>query len=753
MPPFFHGSNADQGSAKGPLASGRFRRKLREVTTPPPESVAPKVLPGWRRSLLTVLSVMLLLTFLGIAVAYIFGYSFAKYFVESPAGQRVASTSVGHAIKVDGEFAPLKLDHWTIITDSFTSTGWPGEAIGGLKVYGVRAEFDPEAIWRGVYHIKGITVERGQFTLRTPNDALKRPMPPKKPRPWWAHFLPSVFECGPIVSPDANVDFEFENQEAHIQHAPLQADLIGKDFRYTATGGTLAFPYLPPMHIDRLKIMVTRPLLTIEEAELSGVDPNDPVRMTLHGEMGQHADKTIKAIVQVTQMPIAQMLPAELAPLIHGRLTGHLTWDRDETGDAKYSEGDLDLSGASIDDLAVFKQLSALHGNPDLLNFTFDTFHVKFRMKNGYFTGDILAVSAGKFALAGNITYDMPTKLATLDLKFTQLPLKVWLPSDFKPRYDGVATASLQWRGQLNTVKDSSGELSVNLDGTHVTNPPLLRALLKKTSLRTPEEINFKTAQFDFTYKDQVFQLTRAQIDAPGFITANVTGTLATPDKTLDAVMTWSGLKLSNWLPPKMAQQLSGDVGGGVKVHVRQWQFKDGSYGGDIQMVNGQLAYTSVQSMVARFVNDKRLLDIPLTRASFSWTFNAGALAVTNIDLRAGDAFGVQGNLGMSADGQVSGVLSVGIRPDYVGSLMGLGNAVFKRDDEGLRWAKVTVSGTTKKPKQDLSSQLMAQLPKHPLVVFGLAGKMASWYVGDWFGAAEEWKRPKRTNPDVVVGR
>ena len=39
-----------------------------------------------------------------------------------------------------------------------------------------------------------------------------------------------------------------------LAHAPLQADLIGKDFRYTATGGTLqGFPYLPALHIDKLR--------------------------------------------------------------------------------------------------------------------------------------------------------------------------------------------------------------------------------------------------------------------------------------------------------------------------------------------------------------------------------------------------------------------------------------------------------------------------------------------------------------------
>jgi len=714
------------------------------TTTPKTELIAPRVYPGWRRWLLTVMSVLLVLTFIVVTLGYLVSYPLIKYFVQSPAGQRVAASSLGRAIKVEGAFAPLHLDHWIITTDSFTSTGWPGEAIGGFNAYGVRVDFDPEAVWHGVWHIKGIQIDHGQFTLRTPNDALKRPMPPKKAKPWYAHFLPVVFECGPIVSPDANVDFEFMNQQAQIAHAPLQADLIGRDFRYTATSGTLQnFPYLPALHIDTLRVMVTRPEVTIEDAELRGIDPADPVRMSLHAELGQRQDKTIKAIIDVTQMPIEQMLPPDVAAVVHGRMTGHVTWDRDAVGKDIYSDGDVDLSGASIDDLSVFKMLSVLHGNADLLNFTFDTLHLKFHAANGVFTGDLTAVSAGKFALAGRITYDEASKVASIDAQFTQLPLKVWLPGELKPNYDGVATASLQWRGPLRSLKDSTAALSINLDHTHISSPPLLRRLLAKSKLRTPDEIDFKTARLDLTYKDQVFTLTRAQIDAPGVITASATGTVSPPDNQLDAVLVWTGLKLGNWLPPELARQLVGDLDGRVEVRARRWQMKDGSYGGDLQLVRGKLEYTSVQSLFARWAKDPALLDIPLTRAALTWQWNADALTVRDLDVRGGDAFGVQGGVAVAADGALSGQVEVGLREQEVRSFMGLGDAVFTRQADGLRWARVTLSGTAKHPRQDLSAQLLAQLPSHPLALLGLGGRALSWTLGNWFGAAEEWKRGK----------
>ncbi len=179
-----------------------------------------------------------------------------------------------------------------------------------------------------------------------------------------------------------------------------------------------------------------------------------------------------------------------------------------------------------------------------------------------------------------------------------------------------------------------------------------------------------------------------------------------------------------------------------MKFHVRRWKLKDGAYAGDVQLAHGELDHTSVQAMLARFVDDKRLLQIPLTRASFSFAWNGGALNVTNLDLRGGDELGVQGGFTLRPSGELSGLLWVGTRPVYLKSLLGLGNAVFHRDAEGLRWAQVHLSGTAREPKEDLSAQILGQLKQHPLALLGLSGKLVSWYAGNLLGTDEEWKRP-----------
>ena len=687
------------------------------------------------------LGLVLVVVLLAIAVR-IYLYDFAKDWIESPAGPRVAGRELGKSIKVDGTFSPIHLDGWTIQTDSFTSQGWPGEAIGSLDAYNVRAQFDPSAIADRAWRFSSIQIDHATIRLLTPNDALKRPVLPKKPPPWYAVFLPNRFVCGPIVSQKSDITFVFQGTDAGIHDAHVQADLIVKDLKYTATSGVLDFPYLPPLRIQRIEMLVTRPAITIYTAQLTGIDPQDPARLTLSGRIGMREDKSIDADVDVTEMSIEKILPENLRPLIQGKISGKLTWHRNASGDDILSDGDLKLTGASIHNLSVFKELTDLHNNPDLQDFTFDEATCHYHLQGGQLTLDLHASVEGKFNLTGRVTYDVKSKMTDLDLTVDELPLKIWMPSEFKPRYSGTAKAVLKWHGQLDTRKDSTATIALNLDGTHISNPVLLRRFLSAKGFRAPDEIQLDKAQFLFSYQDEIFRLTQAQLVAPGLMNAQLTGSLST-GSALTATVDWQGLTVQNWLPAKFAQLLSGDLNGHLSLAVRKWKFGDGSYGGDIHLLNGELRYTSFQSVLARFLDVRTLLKMPLTRTQLSWTWDQGDLSVRGIDIRGGDDIGIKGDFSIRNSSDLSGLLWVGAKPEYLEWLPDAEKMIFTRKEEGLVWAQVKLSGTMKKPGQDLGTRILTQLKRHPLVMAGLGVKLVSWYVGNWFGVDKDWKRPE----------
>jgi hypothetical protein len=717
----------------------------------PEESASPASKGASFRWQSCIVRVVLGLTFLAVMIAVaarFFGYDIAKAWIESPAGSRVTARELGKAIKVDGAFTPLHLNGWTIQTDSFKSEGWSGEAIGSLDAYNVRAEFDPSAVSRRAWRFSNIQIDHVVIRLLNPNDALKRPMLTKKPPPWYAIFLPNHFECGPIVSQKSDVEFVFQGIDSAIHDARVQADLIGKNFKYTATSGVLDFPYLPLLRIERLEMFVTRPSITIDTAQLAGIDPQDPARLMLSGRVGMREDKSMDAEVEVTEMSIEKILPENLRPLIHGKISGKLNWHRDTSGVEVSSEGDLKLTGASISNLSVFMELTDLHNNPDLQSFTLDEASCHYRLEGGRLSLDLHARTTGKFNLTGTVTYNLKSKMTDFDLSFDELPLKVWMPSEFKPRYSGMAKAVLKWHGQLDSRQDSTATLALNLDGTHISNPVLLRRFLAAKGFRAPDDIQLDKAQFDFSYQNEVFKLTRAELVAPDVMNAQLTGSLS-PGKVLVATMDWQGLTLQNWLPVRFAKQLSGDLNGHIALAVRKWKFSDGSYGGDIRLLNGELRYTSFQSVLARFLDQRPLLELPLARTQLSWTWDKGDLNVKRIDIRAGNDIGVKGDFAIDDSKDLSGLLWIGTKPEYLEWLPDAEQTIFTRKEEGLVWAQVKLSGTMEKPGQNLDSRVMAQLTRHPLAMVGMGFKLVSWYVGNLFGADTEWKRPEATNGEV----
>lgn len=707
--------------------------------TPPP---APKT-SRLRRLPLLILSILGLLALLIAATIYLDGYNIAKDFVQSPAGQHTASAGVAKLIKVDGQFSPIHMNGWNLSIESYEGPGWPGEAIGAMNLQDMHFQLDPGALLtQWVYRIDGIQIAKGYIRLDKPDDALKRKMPPKGPRPWYAFLLPSKFVCGPMICPDTALDFPFRGGEGHLTHAHVQADLIGKNLQYTATSGTLDFAYLPQLKVDYLKMLVTRNEIEIYDLKLIGLTPADPAQLGLKARIGQHADKSIKADVDLVQMPIEQILPEELAPLIHGRATGHVIWNTDVTGKKISAEGEISLNGATIDNLSIFKQLALLHGNPDLQDFTFSDLSCKFHLEDGVFTAELVAKVPDKFSITGHIRYTLETKEADLDATFGDLPLKTWLPPEFKPRIFGAASAHLVWHGQLSTIKGSNGYVFINLDGMKVNNPVIMRRIMTRKGFTVPDELFFRTAEFNISYQDETFNLDLARLDLPGILFATMFGKLTSPGDVLDAQVYWNGLAMKNWLPEDMADQFSGDLNGDCSVHISGWKMGQGTYGGHVNLANGELRYTTAQLFAARFLDNRKLFKIPLTQASFDWHWSPSGFSAKNLDFRGGNDFGIRGGLAVDSDKQLSGTIMIGAKKTYLASFYGLADDVFVHKNDGLYWAKVKLSGTSKHPKQDLSSQLIDQLPSHPGALFALTGKMTSWYLGNVFGAEDDWLPP-----------
>ena len=87
-------------------------------------------------------------------------------------------------------------------------------------------------------------------------------------------------------------------------------------------------------------------------------------------------------------------------------------------------------------------------------------------------------------------------------------------------------------------------------------------------------------------------------------------------------------------------------------------------------------------------------------------------------------------------DGEkLDGQLNIGLPVDVIAKLPSAANDVFNLNERGMRWAQVRISGTTDKPKEDLSARLMTAAAAQ---LIGGLGKDISASGEDAASAAEE---------------
>jgi hypothetical protein len=670
------------------------------------------------------------------AVIHVWGPGLLKPWGESPGFRQMLSREVSKAMKVDGEFAPLTLDGWTATTASYTSTGWPGEAIGSLNAEGITGTFNPDAIFRRVWEVERIEIRRGTFTLRMPDDALKRP-PAKGPKPWYAVFMPTRFFCPMIVCPDADVVFPFGGKEGKLTHLNLKANMIGRDFEYHADAGRFQFPMLPEMEVKGLNIFITREMVDIRFARLEGLD-GDPARMSVQGRMGMRDDKSIKARVEMTRMPFAQVMPEDWKGRLEGRITAKAAWETDASGTRSQSDGLATLNNVRISNWDWLDHLARMQKNPDLSVLEIPDAACVYTLDGTRFTAEKIRLDVkNKMRLSGSASYDWKSKESAADLVIDDIPLASWLPETLKPRLQATCHGTLKWKGREGHPETTVAEATFSMPKGRYEPAGSILKFVERYGLSLPRVVDIQETRVDLFYEKGNVSAKNLQFEAPGVI--RIKGDVDwLQDGLFAARIGFGGLDATLWHPLSGEGRARGMLEGAIAWKSPRHDLSGGNGSGDLNVVRGGLQDFGLQRTLARFLKRDDPLELDFSEFRSAWTYDNGASSVRNIRILAPGKLGVEGGFAVARGGALTGELWIGAPREWLDWLPEAETAVFTRKKEGLFWAKVTLSGTLKEPKHDLGKQIMHVLARHPGTMIELAGRGISWWLGDVLGTYEE---------------
>ena len=412
-----------------------------------------------------------------------------SFWVESDGFRRMISRETSKGLKVEGEFKPIRKQGWVVTTDGFTSTGRPGEVVEKLDASNVRGVYNPSGYWHDMWEFSRIDIDSTVLGLRGPVPALRAAPAPKGPKPWFALFLPSRVVPQEIVSRRTRVEWMFMKELAHIDGMEVRVTPVARDWLFAGTGGTMNMAMLPPLRVDELEVMMSKPYLEVRRFNLRGLEEGDPARVKLEVKMGtQPADKSLRASLVMTDLNLRNTLPEALREAILARASGRVQWESQPGGmENSYSTGELSLSGLRVQGLPILRQLSIY--------------------QEGEMERDTATLGISTIPTALPVVPNMPAP-----------PLAFKSPTVQSPAQRSGVPNSLSHPNPLNPEEP----LLPQSPGTPLPIGPAGRsahlAPTSTTDLTPPPGINFNIASMSYEWKDGVLHIPDLALSAPGLI-------------------------------------------------------------------------------------------------------------------------------------------------------------------------------------------------------------------------------------------
>ena len=470
--------------------------------------------------------------------------------VAGPAFNAMLSRAVSHALKVDGKFGPMALQSdWSVVAENFSSTGWPGQAIGSLDSGRSRGTFDLWGVLRGEWRVPLIEIERADFRLVAPDDALKARDPVIPPKPWYAFLLPSRFTCGWIDCPDTSIELPFGATSVRGEGMHVGAKMIGKNFQYFGKGGLCLYPGYPPMALDAVEVYVTREMIGIGNLALR--EPGAPrSNLQLAARLGQHADKSIRVSARIDSLNIAPFLPLDIAKVLSGRLNGKIDYATDASGKNITGGGTVSLAGGELKNWGYLDQLAARAREPEFARLRIGEASVSYALDGDLISVDNLAFRAGSgITASGCGSWHMRTSDATLALDISGVPLGTYLPPEIAGSLSGTLGGSVEWSWRGTDIAQGAGGGTIRLEGAKLSGFRFQAFLDRFFKTRDYSELKLTEADCRWRQDASGLYLENLHILAPG--RAGLRGSLhIAPDGKLSGTIV-AGLPepALRWLP------------------------------------------------------------------------------------------------------------------------------------------------------------------------------------------------------------
>lgn len=361
------------------------------------------------------------------------------------------------------------------------------------------------------------------------------------------------------------------------------------------------------------------------------------------------------------------------------------------------------------DGLAARSEQFEGEGNEELLGIRADAIRTEIgieRFRDGYW---LLKGTALKHL---EVTYDARSRddgrIVETDITAPTLPdvkpTRPWFPREI--RYDTIEIGSLSANvlldaGELKlanhrllaTAVDGTGGTDFHLHGGTVTLPFEGFPPLRLNDIKARHQ------------NDAVF-LTTANFGVYDHGVLDLVGEWGNASKQFAIQGGLRGVECADLLNEDWSRRLTGKVLVDFAAQNRQ---QDGlRVNGELEIHDGVLTALPLLDSLSAYADTQRFRVLTLQEARADWSWANGQWVFTNIRVTSEGALQLYGTLSIDSSGALDGSFRIGLAPGILSRIPGAETVVFQSGEFGLLWTTFRISGTLEKPREDLSSRLLA---------------------------------------------
>ena len=191
-------------------------------------------------------------------------------------------------------------------------------------------------------------------------------------------------------------------------------------------------------------------------------------------------------------------------------------------------------------------------------------------------------------------------------------------------------------------------------------------------------------------------------------------------DRSIHIKTTIDSLAVSPWLPENLRSHILGRMSGQLEYHSTGTGLETASGNGSISIADAVVHDLPAIRQFAKTTGSPDPGDLHLQVCQTDIRYDKGAITAENLKVSCQGVFKLEGTIAISKDKELSGQVRLGLTETYLHWLPTATTAIFTDDEGSYHTTTVQISGTLKKPHQDLSARIVKEIERSPLVAVKL---------------------------------